>query len=178
MKGQHLRRKPPLPMPVQACIFLAAFALFGIGVARLAADAHPDGRASPPPTTTTTLINSSVIVPETTTTTTLKPTTTDADKRLALVKAPKIRTTVRTTASTQQSTTTTTESPKTPLEVALKYLGQTGPWADGGFYCAKAVSYFAQEAQVEGFVSRDGPSALYADAVRDGRVTQTRLSET
>jgi hypothetical protein len=80
---------------------------------------------------------------------------------------------VRTTASTQQSTTTTTEAPKTPLEVALKYLGHTGPWADGGFYCAKAVSYFAEEAQVDGFVSRDDPSALYADAVRDGRITQT-----
>jgi hypothetical protein len=71
------------------------------------------------------------------------------------------------------STTTTTQSPKTPLEVALKYLGQTGPWADGGFYCAKAVSYFAEEAQVEGFVARDGPSPLYADAVADGRFTET-----
>jgi hypothetical protein len=73
----------------------------------------------------------------------------------------------------KETTTTTTESPKTPLEVALKYLGQTGPWADGGFYCAQAVSYFAEEAQIEGFVSRDGPSALYADAVADGRFTQT-----
>jgi hypothetical protein len=69
--------------------------------------------------------------------------------------------------------TTTTEAPKTPLEVALKYLGQTGPWADGGFYCAKAVPYFAEESHVDGFVSRDGPSALHADAVRDGRLTQT-----
>jgi hypothetical protein len=70
------------------------------------------------------------------------------------------------------STTTTTEAPTTPLEVALSQLGKTGPWADGGFYCARFVSWTAEQAHVPGFTSRDGPSALYADAVADGRLTQ------
>jgi hypothetical protein len=35
------------------------------------------------------------------------------------------------------------------------------------------VSYIAQEAEVFGFIPRDGPSALYADAVANGRFTET-----
>ena len=115
------------------------------------------------------MINSSVIEPGTTTT--VEPTTTTMPRPVGRVPAPVLKKTVAT--AVPSSTTTTTGAPKTPLEVALKYLGQTGPWAEGGFYCAKAVSYFAEEAQVAGFVSRDGPSALYADAVTDGRLTQT-----
>jgi len=42
MRGAHLRRRPPLPMPVQACIFIAGLALFATGIAIAAADAHPD----------------------------------------------------------------------------------------------------------------------------------------
>jgi len=71
------------------------------------------------------------------------------------VPAPVLKKTAA-TAAPSSSTTTTTEAPKTPLEVALKYLGQTGPWADGGFYCAKFVSWTAEQAHVEGFVSRMG----------------------
>jgi hypothetical protein len=56
--------------------------------------------------------------------------------------------------------------------VALSQLGKTGSYADGGFWCAKFVSWTAEQAKVPGFISRDGPSALYADAVADGRLTQ------
>jgi hypothetical protein len=117
------------------------------------------------------MINSSVIEPETTTTVESTTTTTTTVPR-PVGRVSVLKRAVVTVAPPSSTTTTTTESPKTPLGVALKYLGQTGPWAEGGFYCAKAVSYFAEEADVEGFVSRDGPSALYADAVADGRLTQ------
>jgi hypothetical protein len=177
MKGAHLRRTP-LRSRHEFLIFLFGLCLFGIGVGILTADAKPDGRASsitPESTiTTTTMINSSAIVPETTTT--VEPTTTTSRPDIRVDKnRGQLR--VRPDQSTQvpdinADTTTTSEAPKTPLEVALKYFGQTGPWADGGFYCAKAVSYFAEEAKVPGFISRDGPSALYADAVADGRLTQ------
>jgi hypothetical protein len=122
------------------------------------------------PTTTTTMINSSVIVPETTTTTTSTPAKNPPLSRVHLQKA---RVSVPTTAVVQQLTTTTTEAPKTPLEVALSQLGKTGPYADGGFWCAKFTSWTAEQAKVPGFISRDGPSALYADSVADGRLTQT-----
>jgi hypothetical protein len=169
MKGKHLRRTP-LRSRHEFLIFLFGLFLFGIGIGLMAADAKPDGRTSSPPTTSTTaLINSSVIEPEITTTT--EPTTTTLLRPVGRVPAPVLKKAV--TVAPSLSTTTTTEAPKTPLEVALKYLGQTGPWAEGGFYCARAVSYFAEEAHVEGFVSRVGPSALYADALRDGRLTQT-----
>jgi hypothetical protein len=151
-------------------IFLFGLCLFGVGIGILGADAKPDGRVSTPPTTTTTLINSSVIIPETTTTVT--PTTTVPRPRLSLVKTQEAGTAVRTTASTQQSTTTTTEAPKTPLEVAQSQVGKSGQYADGGYWCARFVSWTAKQAKVAGFISRDGPSALYADAVADGRLTQ------
>jgi hypothetical protein len=113
------------------------------------------------------VINSSVIEPETTTA--VEPTTTTTAVTVPRKAAPVFRSAV---ATAPLGTTTTTEAPKIPLEVALKYLGQTGPWADGGFYCARAVSYFAEEAKVPGFIPRDGPSGLYADAVAEGRLTQ------
>jgi len=143
-------------MVVAACLFL-------LGMWRLAADAHPDGRVSSPPPTTTTLINSSVIVPETTTT--IAPTTTVVRHLGPLSRhqhAP----------VATHSAPTTTELPKTPLEIAQSQFGKTGPYADGGFWCAKFVSWTAEQATVPGFISRDGPSALYADAVADGRLTQ------
>jgi hypothetical protein len=144
---------------------------FTIGAWHMAVSAHPDGRVSSltvKPTTTTTLIEQPVATGRSTdvTETTVLPSRPKPViiKPVAAHSAPSI---------VPSSTTTTTESPKTPLEVALKYLGQTGPWAEGGFYCARAVSYFAEEAGVPGFIPRDGPSGLYADAVADGRFTQT-----
>ena len=87
------------------------------------------------PTTTTTMINSSVIEPETTTT--VEPTTTTMPRPVGRVPAPVLKKTAAT--APPSSTTTTTEAPKTPLEVALSQLGKTGPYAEGGFWCAKFV---------------------------------------
>jgi hypothetical protein len=172
MKAQHRRRAPYHPR-LELAIGLLGLAVCVLGIGLVMADVMEKTRVEvrpQEPTTTTTMINSSVTEPETTTT--VEPTTTTTPRPVGRAPGPVIKK-VAATAPSASSTTTTTESPKTPLEVALKYLGQTGPWADGGFYCAKAISYFAEEAQVEGFVSRDGPSALYADAVADGRFTQT-----
>jgi hypothetical protein len=173
VKGAHLRRGPYRPR-LEFAIGLVALAVCGLGLGLVTADVlekNPSPQISPSTTTTTIMINSSVIEPETTTTTV---TTLPAPKQSTTV--PKLGTGkhfIGTASSmVKETTTTTTEAPKTPLEVALKYLGQTGPWAEGGFYCAKAVSYFAEEAKVPGFISRDGPSALYADALQDGRLTQ------
>jgi hypothetical protein len=176
VKGAHLRRKPPLPMPVQACIFIAGLALFGTGIAIAAADAQPDGRVSTPPTTTTTttMIKSAVIEPEMTTT--VEPTTTTTvqpaltgKSRAVTGRSPQVGTVM---SIAREPTTTTTEAPKTPLEVAQSQVGKTGLYAEGGFWCAKFVSWTAEQANVPGFISRDGPSGLYADAVADGRLTQ------
>jgi hypothetical protein len=169
VKAQHLRRAPYRPR-LELAIGLLGLAICGFGIGLVTADVleKPPVEVRPQqPTTTTSLLYSSVIEPEPTTT--VEPTTTTTALPVPRKAAPVFRNAVATAPS---STTTTTESPRTPLEVALKYLGQTGPWADGGFYCAKAVSYFAEEANVPGFISRDGPSALYADALRDGRLTQ------
>lgn len=38
---------------------------------------------------------------------------------------------------------------------------------------AEVMNWGRGDTHVDGFISRDGPSALYADAVRDGRFTQT-----
>jgi hypothetical protein len=171
MKAQHRRRAPYRPR-LEFAIGLLGLAICGLGIGLVTADVlekTPAEVRPQEPTTTTTMINSSVIEPETTTT--VESTSTTIPRPVGRVPAPVLKNTAATVAPS--STTTTTESPKTPLEVALKYLGQTGPWAEGGYYCAKAVSYFAEEAQVEGFVSRDGPFALYADTVADGRFTQT-----
>jgi hypothetical protein len=67
--------------------------------------------------------------------------------------------TVSTTVTSQQATTTTPAAPKTPLEIAQSQVGRTGSYADGGFWCARWASWVAQEAQVPGFIPRDGPSA-------------------
>jgi hypothetical protein len=171
MKAQHRRPMPYHPR-LELALGLLGVVICGLGIGLVTADflENHRGAVMPQETTTTTMINSSVIEPGTTTT--VEPTTTTIPRPAGRVPAPMLKKAAATVPAST-STTTTTESPKTPLEVALKYLGQTGPWAEGGFYCAKAVSYFAEEAQVEGFISRDGPSALYADAVADGRFTQT-----
>jgi hypothetical protein len=173
MKALHHRRSPYRPR-LEFAIGILGLAVCGLGIGLVTADVleeRPVPISTQEPTTTTIMINSAVIEPETTTT--VAPTTTTTMPRpVGRVPAPMPEKAVASVAA-PSSTTTTTQSPKTPLEVALKYLGQTGPWADGGFYCAKAVSYFAEEAQVEGVVARDGPSALYADAVADGRFTET-----
>jgi CHAP domain len=169
MKGAHLRRTP-LRSKHEFLIFLFGLCLFGIGIGLMAADAHPDGRVSsitPQTTTTTVLIEQPVATGS----------STDVTDTTVVIRARK-RTVLTPVAAhsapstVPSSTTTTTEAPKTPLEVALKYLGQTGPWAEGGMYCAKFVSYVAEEAKVPSFIARSMPSDLYADALRDGRLAQ------
>jgi surface antigen len=71
------------------------------------------------------------------------------------------------------TTTTTTEAPKTPLEVAQSQVGKTGSYADGGFWCARFVSYVAEQTHVEGFEQSDSPARLYAVAKEQGRLTDT-----
>lgn len=58
----------------------------------------------------------------------------------------------------------------TPLQVAQAEVGKRGPYADSGFWCAKAVSYFAEQAGVPNWTSHPGPSALWADAMKMDRV--------
>jgi len=75
-------------------------------------------------------------------------------------------------APTPSSTTTTTKAPATALRIAQAEVGKTGPYAEGGFWWAKFVSWTAEQAKVPDFISRDGPSALYTDGIADGRLTQ------
>jgi hypothetical protein len=168
VKAQHLRR--PRFSKLDRCLMVVAACLFLLGMWRLAADAHPDGRVSSPPTTTTTMINSSVIVPETkTTSTTVFRSTTS----ITQPKKSQLKVAIRPVQSstTQRVTTMTTEAPKTPLEIAQSQVGKTGPYAEGGYWCDSFIDWVAQQAKIEDFISRDTPSALYADAKTDGRLT-------
>jgi hypothetical protein len=85
---------------------------------------------------------------------------------------PKI---ITATSIVRQSTTTTTESPKTPLEIAQSQVGKTGPYSEGGFWCAKAASYFAEQAHIEGWQSSDSPARLHTIARDQERLTDTPL---
>jgi hypothetical protein len=140
-----------------------------MGIGFVAAGAKPDARVSTPSTTTTTatLINSAVVEPETTTSTTAEPLPTRRS-RAVTARSPQIGTAI---SIVSESTTTTTEAPKTPLEIAQSQVGKTGPYAEGGYWCAKFVSWVAEQAKIPGFISRDGPSALSADAKADGRLS-------
>jgi hypothetical protein len=116
------------------------------------------------------MINSSVIEPETTTTTTAQ------QQQLSVRPARQGNRTVLTTAmSVPSSTTTTTQAPKTSLEIAQAEVGKTGPYTDGGFWCAKFASYVAEQAKVEGWQSSDSPARLHTIAKEDGRLTDTPL---
>jgi hypothetical protein len=77
------------------------------------------------------------------------------------------------TTTVAPTTTSTTQASRTPLEVAQSQVGKTGPYADGGFWCASFVSYVAEQAQVAGWKSNDSPAYLHTDAINDGRITRT-----
>lgn len=104
--------------------------------------------------------------------TTSSSTTTAAPRRVEIGTAISI---VRHATTTTQRVTTTTTTPSSVSEgvlaVARAEVGKSGPYADGSFFCAKFGSYVGRQAKVPGFVYRDGPAALYADAVSDGRIT-------
>jgi hypothetical protein len=131
MKAQHRRHAPYRPR-LEFAIGLLGLAICVIGVGLVTADVLEKNKAAvvpqEPTTTTTTMINSSVTEPETTTT--VEPTTTTVPRPVGRVPVPVLKKAAVTVAPS--STTTTLEAPKTPLEVALKYLGQTGPRAGSG----------------------------------------------
>jgi surface antigen len=73
----------------------------------------------------------------------------------------------------REPSTTTTHVPKTPLEIAQGEVGKTGPYAEGGFWCAKFASFVAEKAEVPQFEASDSPARLYAVAKEQGRLTDT-----
>jgi hypothetical protein len=152
---------------LQFALLCVAFALYGIGVNIISGIASPTAAPQlasqpmpPEPTTTTTLVE-----PETTIT---APSTTVTPK-------PVIKPKIITATSIVRQSTTTTEAPKTPLEIAQSQVGKTGPYAEGGYWCAKFVSWVAEQAKVEGFQSSDSPARLHTIAKEQGRLTDVPL---
>jgi CHAP domain len=159
MSGAHYRVRNMSRL--HFAVFVFGLCLFGLGVGILSANAEVS-RASVTSTTTAppaTTIASAVTEPPVTVT----------KKPIRVTSKAQIGTAMSIVRET--TTTTSTESPKTPLAVAQSQVGKTGPYAEGGFYCAKFASWVAEQAEVPGFKPADGPSALYADAVADGRFT-------
>jgi hypothetical protein len=120
MKGAHYRRRP-LGSNVEKMIYVLGMTLFGTGIGIAVSDAQPDDRVSSIRSEATTTTTEAT----TTTTTVVEATTTTALRRALFkrqsagnVTQPADKRVVPTTSST-----TSTESAKTPLEVALKYLG-------------------------------------------------------
>jgi hypothetical protein len=145
-------------------LFVFGLCLFALGIGIVSANADLN-RVS--------VITTTTFVP--TTTTTQGMTTTTANiirpKPTVLHQQAKIGTALSMTRET--TTTTTTEAPKTPLEVAQSQVGKTGPYAEGGFWCARLQSWIAQRAKVDGFEQSDSPARLYAVAKEQGRLTDT-----
>jgi hypothetical protein len=78
-----------------------------------------------------------------------------------------------TTTSTSTSTTVPLSVTERVLQVARGEVGKTGPYAEGGFWCASFASFVAAKAEVPQFEGSDSPARLYATAVEDGRITDT-----
>jgi hypothetical protein len=161
---------------LEFAIGIVALAVCGIGIGLVMADVfdtEPVPISVQASTTTTTMINSSVIVPETT----ASPAVTQSP--VTVTKKP-IRVTSKsqigtTTSIVRAPTTTTTQTPNTPLEIARAEVGKTGPYAEGGFWCAQFVSWVAEQAKVEGWQSNDSPARLHTIAKEQGRLTDTPL---
>jgi hypothetical protein len=171
MKGAHYRVRNMSRAHFTLFVFAICLSIFGLGLGILAADAEV-GRVS--------AITTSTFVPTTTTTQVTRTTAIPAEKhRLLRVDPQKNEGLASTTqigtalSIVREPTTTTPEPPKTPLEVAQAEVGTTGPYADGGFWCAKFQSWLAEQAKVEGFEQSDSPARLYAVAKEQGRLTDT-----
>jgi CHAP domain len=165
MKGAHYRVRN-MSRPSFAT-FVFGLCLFGLGIGIMSAGADP-GPVSVALTPTTTSVSTTIVVEPPAPS--IRPSTMEKSRPAA----KKIeRTEIGTALSIvrEQETTTTTITHRTPLQVAQAEVGKTGPYAEGGFWCAKFTSWVAEQADVERFISHDGPSALYADAVTDGRFT-------
>jgi hypothetical protein len=162
MKGAHYRVRNMSRLHL--ALFIFGLCLFGLGIGIVSANADA-GRVSAITTTT--------FVP--TTTTTQGTTTSTGDITRPKPTVVHQRAQIGTALSMVRSSTTTsaTEAPKTSLEVAQSQVGKTGPYADGGFWCAKFQSWLAEQAKVEGFEQSDSPARLYAVAKEQGRLTDT-----
>jgi surface antigen len=159
MKGAHYRVRNMSRL--QRALFVFGLCLFGLGIGIVSANTDL-GRVSA--TTTTSLVP---------TTTQITTTTTTADITRPKPTVLHQRAEIGTALSIARATTTTTmtEASKTPLEVAQSQAGKTGPYADGGFWCAKFASFVAAKAEVPQFEASDSPARLYAVAKKQGRLT-------
>ena len=161
MRGAHYRVRHMSRLHL--ALFVFGLCLFGLGIGIVSTNGDVS-RVSAITTTT--------FVP-TTTTTQLTTTTTTSDitrpKPTVVHQRAEIGTAL--SSARETTTTTTTESPKTPLEVAQSQVGKTGPYADGGFWCAMFQSWLAEQANVEDFEQSDSPARLYAVAKEQGRLT-------
>jgi hypothetical protein len=160
MKGAHLRRSWSRR---SFAVFIFGLCPFGLGIGILSANADVS-RASVTSTTT---------FAPTTTTTQVMTTTTAAitrPKPTVVRRRAEIGTALSIARETTTTTTVTNEVPKTPLEIAQSQVGKTGPYAEGGFWCAKFVSFVAEKAEVPGWESSDSPAVLHTNAFNDGRL--------
>jgi hypothetical protein len=159
---------------LEFAIGILALAVCGVGIGLVTADVLEKRQvpiSTQEPTTTTTMINSLVLEPETTTT--VAPTTTTTAQPVATGKSRALtgRSQIGTAVSiVKQTTTTTTEAPTTALKVAQSQVGKTGPYAEDGFWCAKFVSWVAEQAKIENFQSNDSPARLHKIAMDEARI--------
>jgi CHAP domain len=153
-------------------LFLLGMSLFGLGInimaGALATPAPVEVTAEPIPpfeeTTTTTVAPETPLATEVPVE--LPPTT--ASKPVARKSVQ-----ISATSTVRETTTTTTEVSKTPLEIAQSQVGKTGPYAEGEFWCAKFVSWVAEQAKIESFQPSDSPARLHAIANEQERLTNT-----
>lgn len=68
------------------------------------------------------------------------------------------------------STTVQGEDFPSPLQVAQLEVGKRGSYTEGGFWCARFVSWTGEQAGLKDFKSADGPAELWRQAMEDNRV--------
>jgi hypothetical protein len=164
MKGAHYRVRNMSRQSFGMFICGICLCLFGLGIGIVSANADVS-RMSVPTTTT--------VVPTTTTTQVTTTTTADITRPKPTVLHQRAEIGTALSIGRETTTTTTTEAPKTPLEVAQSQVGKTGPYAEGGFWCASFQSWLAEQAHVDSFESSDSPAVLHTIAKEQGRLTDT-----
>lgn len=149
-------------------IVLLGLCLLGMGIGILSVHMQ-SGEASadePSPTTTT-------FTEPTTTTTSEVTTTTTTPKQRPTARRTEVGTPRSIVRARPTTTTSTTQQRRTPLEIAQSEVGKVRPEyfsADG--WCYRLVNWAAEQAGIPGWQSESSESALYVDAVADGRFTQ------
>ena len=175
MRGAHIRPSPWRHY-LEGAIFVLALCLFGAGLV-LGVEALHDKRAEsiiPATPTTIPMILGDPVVATTMPIPAENPRLLTPNPQKGTVSVPTTQIGTALSIVREPSTTTsktTTVGRKTPLEVAQAEVGKTGPYADGGFWCAKFASFVAEKAEVPQFKGSDSPARLHADAVADGRFT-------